>query len=102
MTKRYDKLVRDKVPGRIRAGGETPKTHVASPAEFRAALRSKLREEVDEYLVSGDIEELADIMEVVYALAALEGCGPEQLEGWRQRKLAYAGGFSERIILEEA
>jgi predicted house-cleaning noncanonical NTP pyrophosphatase (MazG superfamily) len=97
----YHKLIRDKVPDNIRRSGDTSVTHIASPAEFRAALRTKLREEVDEYLESGAVEELADIMEMVYALAAADSVDPEHLEAWRQRKLSSAGGFTERIILDE-
>jgi len=99
---RYNKLVRDKVPDNIRQSGGTPVTHVAVGAEYRNALRRKLQEEVDEYGKLRLLEELADVMEVLYALAQLDGFGPEQLEGERQRKLAYAGGFEKRIILEEA
>ena len=101
MTK-YDKLVRDLIPDIIRRRGTEPRFRLASQDEYIAKLREKLQEEVNEYLESGSSEELADIQEVVHALGALAGHGPEHLENLRAAKAAERGGFTERIILEEA
>jgi predicted house-cleaning noncanonical NTP pyrophosphatase (MazG superfamily) len=101
MTK-YDKLVRDLIPDIVRAEGREPKFRLAAQEEYEAKLREKLHEEVAEYLESGSSEELADILEVVHALGALAGHGPEHLEQLRAAKAAKRGGFKERIILEEA
>lgn len=95
------KLVRDGIPDIIRAGGETPVTHIATPGEYRRALRAKLREEMAEYFESGDIDELADILEVVYALGRLDGCDPAQLDAVRERKAAHRGTFSGRVMLDD-
>jgi predicted house-cleaning noncanonical NTP pyrophosphatase (MazG superfamily) len=64
-------------------------------------LRSKLQEEVAEFCESGKVEELADILEVVYALAAAEQVSQFQLEEIRKRKRKERGGFEQRIFLTE-
>lgn len=69
----YNKLVRDKIPEIILAQGEKPVTRVLEDAEYLACLEQKLREETAEYLESGKLDELADIMEVVYALCEARG-----------------------------
>ena len=99
---RYDKLVRDGIPDIIREKGGTPVYHIATRSEYERALTAKLREEVDEYLESGAAEELADILEVVYTLAASAGYSNEQLNALRDKKADERGGFTGRVILEEA
>ncbi|MDV6374935.1 nucleoside triphosphate pyrophosphohydrolase [Deinococcus arenicola] len=69
-----------------------------NPAELRAALRSKLGEEVAESLDSGEVLELADVLEVVYALAELDGVG--ELEELRAQKAEERGGFGARLWWE--
>ena len=96
----YNKLVRDKIPEIIKGKGVIPKVHIASEEEYKAKLREKLSEEVQEYLEDPCIEELADILEVVYALCSLEGVSKEQLEEVREKKAIERGGFEQKIILE--
>lgn len=98
---KYNKLVRDKIPGIIRAKGERPVTHVADETEYFEKLRQKLREEVEEFLKSGKPEELADILEVVYALGTTAGVTRGALEQLREAKAGERGGFDGRIVLEE-
>jgi predicted house-cleaning noncanonical NTP pyrophosphatase (MazG superfamily) len=95
------KLVRDLIPEIIRAKGEEPITYRADAAEYRRRLREKLAEEVDEFLTADDEdapEELADVLEVVYALAADLGISRDQLEKLRQDKAAARGAFVNRIV----
>ena len=93
------KLVRDKIPQIIRSKGLEPIVYVAGAEECGARLRDKLTEEVDEFLASdNDPEELADILEVVYALAEHVGTGRQQLEKMRAAKAEERGGFADRII----
>ena len=68
-----EKLVRDKIPQIIRETGAEPLVRVADEAEYVQLLRRKLLEEVGEFLDSGATEELADILEVVLALASQHG-----------------------------
>lgn len=93
------KLVRDKIPQIIRSKGLEPIVYVAGVEEYGARLRDKLTEEVGEFLVSdNDLEELADILEVLYALAEHIGTDREQLEKLRAAKVEERGGFADRII----
>ncbi|CAM4448760.1 nucleoside triphosphate pyrophosphohydrolase [Deinococcus marmoris] len=89
------KLVRDRIPELF--GG---KSHLLNPDDFCAALRTKLGEEVAEYLESGEVLELADVLEVVYALAELDGVDRNELEDLRARKAQECGGFAARLWWE--
>jgi predicted house-cleaning noncanonical NTP pyrophosphatase (MazG superfamily) len=95
------KLIRDKVPQLIRAAGGEPIVRTADAAEYRELLRAKLTEEVREVLAADDAdapEELADVPEVVLALAANLGLDASQLERLRMAKAAERGGFANRIV----
>lgn len=98
----YNKLVRDNIPERIQRNGGTSVVHVASDEEYKEKLREKLQEEVNEYMAESSVEELADILEVVYALAALHEVTPQVLENHRATKASERGAFTKRIILESA
>ncbi len=93
--------MRDRIPQIIRTGGAEPITYIASPEEYRSRLRDKLGEEVTEFLASDDAsapEELADVLEVVRAIAAQLGVDADQLEKIRRTKAIERGGFADRII----
>lgn len=93
------KLVRDKIPQIIRAKGEEPIIYTANAKEYGTRLREKLLEETAEFIASeNDPEELADILEVLYALAEHTGIDRQQLEKLRAAKAAQRGGFSDRIV----
>ena len=99
VTLSHGKLVRDKIPQIIRSKGQEPLIYTASPEEYGIRLRDKLREEVEEFLASdNDPEELADILEVLYALAGQVGTDQQQLEKLRAAKAEKRGGFADRII----
>ncbi|MBN2567377.1 nucleoside triphosphate pyrophosphohydrolase [Candidatus Woesearchaeota archaeon] len=95
-----DKLVRDRIPEIIRKDKQVPKTHVADAVEYRKRLLEKLYEEVDEFSESGDVDELADILEVVKALSEEKKVPWKELERMRMEKAERRGGFSERIVLD--
>ncbi len=99
---KYGKLIRDKIPEIIKASRANYETHVAGNDEYQRKLREKLREEVEEFLSEPCIEELADILEVVNALAEFEFDGIKNLEEVRKRKFERRGGFEEKLILDEA
>jgi predicted house-cleaning noncanonical NTP pyrophosphatase (MazG superfamily) len=95
------KLVRDRIPDIIRADGSEPIVYQADPAEYRQRLRDKLLEEVDEFLTADPasaVEELADVLEVVYALAADLGTDRPTLEQLRQAKATERGAFADRLV----
>jgi predicted house-cleaning noncanonical NTP pyrophosphatase (MazG superfamily) len=98
---RYNKLVRDRIPEISRQQGFTPVTRTLSEPEFVLELKRKLQEEVDEFARKSDPEELADLMEVVYALALVHGVTPKRLEEMRAKKAKERGSFKERVFLIE-
>lgn len=94
----YNKLVRDKIPEMLDAKNISYEKRIASQEEYKTELIKKLSEEVVEFTEAGDIEELADVMEVVLALRNLAEY--EDVETIRQNKFDERGGFEERIILK--
>ena len=101
MAAEYHKLVRDRIPEIIRENGETPVTRQVSGDEYHEFLVEKLHEEVTEFEESGEVEELADVLEIIYALREFEDVSADELEAIRQRKADERGGFEEGIVLEE-
>ncbi|ELZ06240.1 hypothetical protein C482_00420 [Natrialba chahannaoensis JCM 10990] len=100
MSQEYDKLVRDDIPEIIVDSGETPVTRTASDAEYETYLCKKLREEVEEYVTDRDVDELADVLEVLHAIRKFEGISEQELHNRRERKADDRGRFDERLILE--
>ena len=75
MERIYNKLVRDNIPSIIDSKGETPVTKILDDDTYRLELEKKLNEEYQEVLAAnGDdrVEELADMLEIIKALAKLE------------------------------
>lgn len=101
MIKKYNKLVRDKIPEIIQAKGDTCKTEILSDEAYIKLLDRKLNEEVAEYQTGKNIEELADILEVVYGIAKAKGYGVSELEQIRLEKAEKRGGFDKKILLVE-
>ena len=96
----YNKLVRDKIPEIIEEDGKTCKTRILTDEEYIASLETKLNEEVAEYQVDKNIEEMADVLEVLQAICVARGYSLEELEVMRLKKTVERGGFSEKIFLE--
>jgi predicted house-cleaning noncanonical NTP pyrophosphatase (MazG superfamily) len=94
------KLVRDGIPEIMRSDGLDPQVEVLGDAAFEKALRAKLLEEANEFLSDGRIEELADLLEVIGALAERRGASMDELERLRLEKRARRGGFGERFFLK--
>ena len=97
----YNKLVRDRIPEIIEAGGGQCRTAILSDDEYLAVLDAKLDEELAEYHRDQNIEELADLLEVIYAAAAARGYTVEELEAVRAEKAEKRGGFARKILLIE-
>ncbi len=96
----YQKLVRDNIPEIIRAGGGQCETEVLAEDAYLAMLEEKLREELAEYLESGALEELADLLEVMQAVSAAKGAAWEDVLAIQSAKRAERGGFQARILLK--
>lgn len=97
----YNKLVRDKIPEIIEADGKCCKTEILSDEEYINMIDAKLDEELAEYHEDQNIEELADLMEVIYAAAEARGYSVEELEAVRLAKGEKRGTFKEKILLRE-
>lgn len=95
----YHKLVRDKIPAIIEQNGQVPVVRILGDAEYAYYLEQKLDEEVSEFHKDKNVEELADILEVVYALAENMGHTKEELLEACQKKHDERGGFRDRIFL---
>lgn len=76
--------------------------HIADDAEYWTKLKEKLREEVEEFLTDENIEELADIAEVLDSVMVCKGFSKEALHAEQEKKVRERGGFTKRIILDES
>ena len=96
----YNKLVRDNIPSFIARDRQIGHFHTMTEAEYVDALERKLSEEVSEFLESKENVELADILEVVQALAEHNGISFEQLLDIKEEKRNRCGAFKSRLFLE--
>ena len=101
MTKKYNKLVRARIPEIIESSGRACVTEILSDEDCLKMLDAKLDEELEEYHADQNIEELADLMEVIRACAEARGYTVEELEQVRAEKAAKRGGFEKKILLKE-
>ena len=101
MIKTYNKLVRDRIPEIIEASGAECKTEILSDEKYLEMIDAKLDEELAEYHKDQNIEELADLLEVIHAATLARGYTLEELEDARARKAEKRGGFTKKILLIE-
>lgn len=105
MDRIYNKLVRDNIPEIIISNGENPITRILSNEEYKEELEKKLYEEYREVLNTTNtedrIEELADMLEIIIALAKLEDKTLDDVLEVAKTKRLKRGGFDKRIYLEK-
>lgn len=99
--KRYNKLVRDRIPEIIELDGKKCTYETLSDENYMSLLDQKLNEELAEYQESKTIEELADLLEVMQAVVKARGWTLEELEQVRADKAAERGRFEKKILLKE-
>ena len=99
--KTYNKLVRDRIPEIIEASGKSCKIEILSDKEYLKMIDAKLDEELAEYHKDQNIEELADLLEVIRAAATARGHTLDELEAVRAKKAEKRGGFEKKILLIE-
>ena len=99
MLKIYNKLVRDRIPEIIEASGNTCITEILSDEEYLKMIDAKFDEELAEYHKDQNIEELADLLELIYTAAIARGYTLEELESVRAEKAKKRGGFENKIFL---
>ena len=97
----YNKLIRDRIPEIIEASGKRCVCSTLSDEEYLTRLDEKLNEELAEYQESKSMEEIADLLEVIRAVAAARGSSIEEVEAIRRDKAVKRGGFEKRILLTE-
>ena len=95
----YRKAIRDKIPDIIKKSGNDCNVKILPDNEFLSELERKLGEELDEYLESKSVEELVDVIEVVYRIAELKGVSRKKLETLREEKASQRGKFKENLFL---
>ena len=98
---KYNKLVRDRIPEIIEVSGKICATEILSDEAYLRMVDAKLDEELAEYHSDQTIEELADLLEVIYAAAMARGYTLEQLESVRAAKAEKRGAFANKILLKE-
>ena len=98
-TKKYNKVVRDKIPEIIAESGKKCNIKHLDDESFLAELEKKLIEEVNEYAESKDVEELADLLEVIYRISELRGVNSDELDKIRKDKAEKRGKFDSNLFL---
>ena len=98
--KTYNKLVRDNIPEIIEANGGRCDTEQLNRIDYIVALEEKLKEELTEFQESYDIEELADMLEVIFAMAKVKGYSRMDMIRIQQEKRERRGGFDKKIYLK--
>lgn len=96
----YNKLVRDKIPEILEKEDKKYVIQYAEKEKMLDLLKDKLKEETREFLQDNSLEELADIVEVVFSLANELGYSEEEVLVKRTEKREEKGGFEEGIVLE--
>lgn len=103
MRKKYEKLIRDRIPEVMDAEGVAYELDTLDDDAFRRALRAKLVEEATEAAAcEGPVElrkELADLLEVVEQMIATEQLDPTEVRRLQERRRAERGGFERRLWL---
>ncbi|MBU8769536.1 nucleoside triphosphate pyrophosphohydrolase [Cytobacillus oceanisediminis] len=101
----YNKLVRDRIPEIIESTGKKFSTRILDDNEYIKELKKKSFEELQEYVETNNnedsIEELADVLEILHALAEYHGASIKEVEEIRKQKAEKRGGFREKIFLIE-
>lgn len=92
------KLVRDKIPEIITADGKKPITRILDNDEYLHELDRKLNEEIAEYQADKSVEEMADVLEVLFAICKARGHSVEELMEVRNAKREKRGGFEQKIF----
>ncbi len=98
------KLVRDKIPEQIAGEGRRVRRLEVLGSLRDSLLRRKAYEEVVELCDARDVdsvkEELADVFEILHALAAEHRISLDEIESIRVAKRAARGGFDKGVFID--
>jgi predicted house-cleaning noncanonical NTP pyrophosphatase (MazG superfamily) len=96
----YNKLVRDRIPEIIAGAGKTCDIQVINDNQkVIELLEAKLLEEMAEYKEARDVEEIADMVEVMMSLAERLGTSRADLLKLAEGKAEKRGGFAKGLYL---
>lgn len=101
MEKTYNKLVRDNIPKIIKQQGNIPITKILNDEEHIKYLNKKLLEEVTEYLEDYSIDELCDVIDIIYEIIKANGFSSSEINKTRENKKLKNGAFDNKILLEK-
>ena len=99
---KYNKAIRDKIPEIIAESGKKCNLKQLDDESFLAELEKKLTEEVNEYSERKDVQELADLLEVIYRISELRGVNSDELDEIRKNKAEKRGKFDSNLFLIDA
>lgn len=96
----YNKLVRDRIPENINSmEGRNCNYKILNDDEYLKELDKKLFEEAYEFIEEHSIEELADLMEVIFAIMKDRNISMKDVERARKIKNNKKGSFNDKIYL---
>lgn len=97
----YNKLVRDIIPENIDSEpGRKSKYRILDDKEYLSELNKKVIEEANEFIEENSIEELGDLLEVIYAIMKLKGYKMDEVYKVMKYKSGKNGAFNDKIYLE--
>ncbi len=99
MKRSYNKLVRDKIPQLILDSGRKCTSRILNDEEYYDALLDKIIEEIEEYRISGNEEELADVYEVLGCLVQFKEYEPMHIDYLQLIRREARGSFKDRVLL---
>jgi len=94
------KLVRDFIPRIIKENGKSCKYHIARNEEYEQCLFEKMREELNEFIETPNIEEAGDMYEVFISILQFHEINFVDVINVARDKKTKRGGFNNKIILE--
>lgn len=100
MKTKYNKLVRDRIPKIIESDNYKCKYHIANDEEFEEKLHEKLQEEINEFQENPNIDEMADILEVLESLRKYYDMSDDEVRYKKESKRVNRGSFNGKIILD--
>lgn len=95
------KLVRDNIPEIIKNKGNLPNSRILNETEYKIELNKKLIEECNEFILENNIEEIADILEVLDAICNLNKFKEKDILKIKEEKALKNGKFNNKLFLEE-
>jgi predicted house-cleaning noncanonical NTP pyrophosphatase (MazG superfamily) len=104
MRKKYyhNKLIRDRIPEKIKEFGDDFETRVLEKKEFEKELKKKLVEEANEVATAPKeelVNELADVLELAKSVAAHHKIPFSKVESFQKEKRRKRGGFKKKLFL---